>query len=788
METIQVVDNNVTIHENVFILAQDNNFTEIIESLFVEGVHPDEMGETLFSLAQQAVNNSRFDAAKAILFFLMEALEDKSETPSISRLLGDVFAGEKDFGKAREYYGQLPVTLESIHLCARTFMPSGDIDGLLIFRNQILGKTPLAAHSQIHQIIDTLMKEFGGGPETFDGHFELYQRNKQILRETDPYLIDDPVLKMNLYAEEWETEVVKTSEALYVKQYDGVWSRADVTPSQTLLHREHFRKRENVIFRCQSIEAMIQLTNAFATAAPEFFKHECMVTIDFRLLCQVMTFCDLLPLANCDFLIRFVDESNAPAQIKFLLLEKNVRFPAKFIDPFQENRSYFIEKLKPVLQDCEKEIQKRRKNYEKIISERYPDDFHVSIKRKFEENIKLRVLLRVSRYTSYLQYCIRDMAEGFRQLGHEVFIETEKENAGTGINWDLEIRNLAEFLPDIIFVIGHLRSGLTTTPPNIPVVTWVQDPLKRIFFAEEGSLSAHHDFIYSISTKWQKELSAKPAYSQQNIRLLPMLANTELYHPLPILKKYDVSYVNHLNITEPFIEAYSATPDNDLSEEGLFHRKFLQFTDTLSVDSLSHYTANFFTLSREFWEGFLKFSELKIDGMALTPYDLLPKLTLVMRVRILTPLLKSDIQIALFGNGWDKHPWFQHLAMGPVQNGRELNLLINETRISLNICPDISFHNRVPELAAAKAFFLSRDIGPDDLMPLDHFFKRGNEVVFFKDGEDLVHKITYYLKHEKEREEIADRFHARFLEKFTYKAGARQIIQDIKDRYTNIQE
>ena len=95
------------------------------------------------------------------------------------------------------------------------------------------------------------------------------------------------------------------------------------------------------------------------------------------------------------------------------------------------------------------------------------------------------------------------------------------------------------------------------------------------------------------------------------------------------------------------------------------------------------------------------------------------------RVKIMRFLIENGIKINLWGNGWHNVP---HLK------------------------------GRVFEVAACKSFQLV-----DYYKGYLRFFKEDEEIVMFKDRFELLKKIKYYLKNEKEREKIAERAYKKII-------------------------
>ena len=123
------------------------------------------------------------------------------------------------------------------------------------------------------------------------------------------------------------------------------------------------------------------------------------------------------------------------------------------------------------------------------------------------------------------------------------------------------------------------------------------------------------------------------------------------------------------------------------------------------------------------------------------------------RVEYLKYLLKNRIKVDIFGKNWPKYDEFKNIYHGPLDS-EDLVKRINQSKINLSVSiggdskPQIK--GRPFEVSACKSFVLEIYF-PDYL----DFFEKDKEIVMFKDKEELLKKVKYYLKHEKEREKIA---------------------------------
>ena len=106
---------------------------------------------------------------------------------------------------------------------------------------------------------------------------------------------------------------------------------------------------------------------------------------------------------------------------------------------------------------------------------------------------KLRVLGITSRYTTFLQYSMRDWLAAFERLGHStrLLIEDAPHEQMTGLCF---ARACVDFRPDLIVLIDHYRGEYKLLPRQIPSAMWVQDRLPNIFSAAGGAAQGANDF------------------------------------------------------------------------------------------------------------------------------------------------------------------------------------------------------------------------------------------------------------------------------------------------------
>lgn len=139
------------------------------------------------------------------------------------------------------------------------------------------------------------------------------------------------------------------------------------------------------------------------------------------------------------------------------------------------------------------------------------------------------------------------------------------------------------------------------------------------------------------------------------------------------------------------------------------------------------------------------------------------------RKSIVRQLEGRGIRVKCFGDGWQQ---------GHVSH-EEMVKIFNRSKISLGLskCARGTLthvKSRTFEVPACGTFFLV-----EDTPELGRYYSPGKEVAVFKNSDELAEKITYYLEHEKEREEIAQAGYARTMKDHTYKARFKEIFDEI---------
>jgi len=407
-----------------------------------------------------------------------------------------------------------------------------------------------------------------------------------------------------------------------------------------------------------------------------------------------------------------------------------------------------------------------------------------------ERSRPLRILGITSRYTTFLQYCMRDVIDGFNQLGCETHLLIEPSDVNIVYSYIIA-KTIWSFKPDLIFIIDTNRSHFTVIHQNIPFISWVQDHLERIFNSQAGTSIGKKDFFLVLMSGWINGTRSLCEYSYPPNKLKQQIipANEHIYKPIRLTTsdsvRYgcDVSFVKHgalapelcleelLNLipdtmTKRVVKAlYEIVQERFLNEQDCFKEDYLELI-TRAEELIKE------KIRPELRETIFHYYYYKIgDGF--------------IRQLPIERITQMGVRLKLFGKDWEKHPRLSRYACGPVENGAELNKLFNATKINLQLHFAGTTNQRFVEGAASGGFFLVKHLKQDD-EPIAHHYQEGEEFIYFYSLKDLEEKIIYYLNREEERKRIGNNAHKKTLEKYTYKIMCEDFLKIISRNPNNI--
>lgn len=134
------------------------------------------------------------------------------------------------------------------------------------------------------------------------------------------------------------------------------------------------------------------------------------------------------------------------------------------------------------------------------------------------------------------------------------------------------------------------------------------------------------------------------------------------------------------------------------------------------------------------------------------------------RYALIKFLKENNINVRLFGTGWEKYPDIKEIYLGQPNN-TEMARIFNESKINLcfskNFLGRLHLKGRIFEIGACGSFAVS-----EYYKTLGTIFKSKKEIVMFRTKEELLNKTKYYLENDNEREKIAEAMYKKINKKY----------------------
>ncbi|MHC4948391.1 MAG: glycosyltransferase family protein [Planctomycetota bacterium] len=331
----------------------------------------------------------------------------------------------------------------------------------------------------------------------------------------------------------------------------------------------------------------------------------------------------------------------------------------------------------------------------------------------------LRIAGLTTRYSTYIQHAMRDLAGAFRRRGCEFEVCVEPSASCGGLD---PATILADGGFDLVVLINHLRAEAGAhVHPRLPCVSWIQDHMPALLTPEAGRTIGPFDLVLAQETG---RMAAEFAYPPDHLLETSNLTCLDTYDATPLPeaelapRRCDVSYVGHGSEppAEHVDEIARGWPDParrclhayaELVARRLERSSFLTFVDRLEL---------------------LLEAERTTDGAALSPEGRRQMLPATMRVfdRALRHQTLAwaarwaharGRRFRVHGRGWDRHPRLGVHAAGPVDNGRPLRAVYQASAVTLQMSGYHNLHQRLLDAVACGGFVLTRANPTDFLGP-----------------------------------------------------------------------
>lgn len=334
----------------------------------------------------------------------------------------------------------------------------------------------------------------------------------------------------------------------------------------------------------------------------------------------------------------------------------------------------------------------------------------------------LRILGITSVHTSFLQYSMRDCLWALEQLGHQTRLLIEPVNhrcsdIGTALKTQLE------FEPDLVLILSRMRDEMNGfVHALIPTVAWDQDALPWVLDPKRKPTLAWNDFFMGVTAFGARRRFGWPDHRCEYC-VIAGSPDTYSAEPLSdeVLAPYraDISYVSHASATAESMLGDLANwiPQAELRPVFTAALNRLMPTWQSGGPHPGPIMTAVFDAAAE-----CGLSQLSRDDLNRIAQPLHRLGDRVFRHTALQWIAdwadQTGRTLALWGNGWDKHPRFARYARGPSRNGEELRRIYQASTINLQLMQMGFFHQRALDGLMAGGFFLGRRSDADETGPM----------------------------------------------------------------------
>lgn len=413
-----------------------------------------------------------------------------------------------------------------------------------------------------------------------------------------------------------------------------------------------------------------------------------------------------------------------------------------------------------------------------------------------------RILAFTSRFTTMLQYSTRDVLDALDHMGFETQLLIEQQDHHC-LTSNAICKTIDAFKPDLVIVLDHLRREYPFIPANLPMLTWIQDPLPELLCNEAGQSIKTADFVCGL---FRDRCIEQFDYPNDQFEYVDVPVSTRIFHdgePTPSQRKQfecDISFVS--NASTP-IEQFHATElaNNDPTVHEFMNELFEATMPVIDDDAFCLHKAIALT-TRIANEMRLTMSQDNIRAFA-THYTY-RVFDWGRRQRTLQWVSewanRTHRTFKIFGRGWEDHPTLSAHAGGVLEHGEELRAMYRSSTLSLQLIPSGFHHQRSFEIIAsgsspltrfcegdfgdlpATEFQALRDAGKSPQIIPD--FPNFSEIVFTS-PDDFASLAEQFLTDAEGRRAILTELQHCVHSKFTYDAALSRVLRSFQNHLKN---
>lgn len=353
---------------------------------------------------------------------------------------------------------------------------------------------------------------------------------------------------------------------------------------------------------------------------------------------------------------------------------------------------------------------------------------------------RLRVLGLTSRFTTFLQHSMRDIAEAFRRAGHDMRMLIEPNTHTAGVPGDLVAREIADYLPHLVLIIDHNRKEYGEKYDfRLPYCNWIQDELPHLFAPDSGAGLHPYDLVVGLVSHAS---AARAGYPVDQCRFIPVPVSPVVFHPTPLAPEVrdrhacEISFVTNLSITaQEHLRAMLARvtqPETRQLIGALYEVIVQRVRDGAAPASTPQTVALTQSVACD-----LKLEITAADADNLRRHFTDRLINIVFRHQVLEWAADLGLDLRIYGRGWENHPRLRRYARGPAGHGEELRCIYQASRLNIQAMASCATHQRLIEGVFSGGFFVIRATAFDQSGDLSQTIRERSAALGLRSDEEL---------------------------------------------------
>ncbi|MCA9279106.1 MAG: hypothetical protein H6815_14100 [Phycisphaeraceae bacterium] len=349
---------------------------------------------------------------------------------------------------------------------------------------------------------------------------------------------------------------------------------------------------------------------------------------------------------------------------------------------------------------------------------------------------RFRILLPTSRFTTYVQHAVTDLASELELCGCECKVCIEEDTSS--VFHDFAYTNAcADFQPDAVIAVNYTRSFLGRHfPQHLPYICWVQDSMDHLHDPDSARALSSNDCLVGMV---DKSYADRYGYDPGQLQYHPMVSsNRKFFRSVSQSERVcDVAWVtNHSETVEcmrtRLLGAIGSIPSTSLTQIG-------EVLDSIERGLCAAPSKSVYAAVNEAARTLTSVPDdikHRLNASIFMPFA-----ERVFRHQVVEWLAdicdRRNWSLGLFGNGWEDHPQFAKYARGAVLHGEQLRLAYQQAGVHIHASLFETVHQRVMECILSGGLPLCR-------VARDAFGLLGNRVAAQAFEQGLCHQKSTF--------------------------------------------